>query len=115
MNRDLGFEGITLAFVGFLVIGFMISLLVSMVVATEYEKHPDYTNSEIFAQGRMEKNTDCYGMTIVKIGGRVVDAPVTIPLSGSWENVKLSDLRTDRDFTVYRKYFWLLGNFYTIR
>ena len=115
MSKRFGIGDIlTYSFV-FLFIGLIISLGVSMLVCTEYEKNPDYTNSEIFAQGQVQKSVDCYGKTAVKIGGRIVDVPVSIPKSGSWENVELSDLCSDQEFTVYRKAFWLLGFAYTIK
>ena len=115
MSKSFGFGDILLFIIGFAVVALLFSFLVSMIMYTEYERHPDYANSEIFAQGRMEKSTDCYGITTVKIGGRIVDDPVTMPSSGSWIQVKLSDLCPDQEFTVYRKAFWLLGFVYTIK
>jgi len=115
MSKSFGFGDILLFIIGFAVVAVLISFLVSMVMYTEYERRPDYANSEIFAQGQVQKSVDCYGITTVKIGGRVVDRPVTTPLSGSWENVKLADLCLDQEFTVYRKAFWLLGFAYTIK
>jgi hypothetical protein len=120
MNNKISLGDVLFAFVAFLVIGLFVSVCISMLMWSEYQKHPDYVNSDIFTQGRMQKETDCYGITIVKIGNRVVNANVigssiTIPDGGSWETVKLSDLCPDQEFTVYRKNFWLLGNAYTIK
>lgn len=115
MNKRFGFGDILLFIIGFAVVAVLISFFVSMFSYTEYERHPDYANSEIFAQGQMQKSTDCYGITTVKIGGRVINPPVTMPLSGSWTNVKLSDLCSDQEFTIYRKAFWLLDFAYTIK
>ena len=120
MKNQMSLGDIFLAFMGFLLIGLLASVGISMLMWSEYQKHPDYVNSDIFTQGRMQKETDCYGITVVKIGNRVVNANVigssiTIPEGGSWEAVKLSDLCPDQEFTVYKKYFWLLGNAYTIK
>jgi hypothetical protein len=115
MSKSFEIGDILLFIIGFAVVALLISFLVSMIMYTEYERHPDYANSEIFAQGQMEKSTDCYGITTVKIGGRIVDSIVTMPSSGSWMNINLSDLCPDQDFTIYRKNFWALGNAYTIK
>ena len=123
MHKGFDIGDILLFIIGFAVVAVLISLLVGMIMYTEYERHPDYANSEIFAQGQVQKSVDCYGITTVKIGGRVVDRPVTTllcfrargTLGGSWENVKLADLCLDQEFTVYRKAFWLLGFAYTIK
>jgi hypothetical protein len=94
---------------------FLLSLLVSVVMYTEYHRNPDYAGSEIFAQGYMQKSTDCYGITTVKIGDRVVNGGLSIPCSGGWMGVKASDLCSDREYTVYEKSFWVLGSAYTIK
>lgn len=108
-------ENVLLGIVGSAVVALLTSVVVGSIMYTEYQKNPDYDKSEIFAQGRMQKSTDCYGITTVKIGGRVVDDIVSIPSSGYFVNVKLSDLCPDQDFTVYRKNFWLVGNATTIK
>lgn len=83
----IGIGNVLLAVFGTGAIVVLLSVCVSMIMYTEYQKNPDYTNSEIFAQGRMQKSTDCYGITTVKIGGRVVDDIVSIPSSGKCEIV----------------------------
>jgi hypothetical protein len=93
--------------------GIFLCVIVNM--NTEYNKNPDYTNSDIFAQGYMQKSTDCYGITTVKIGGRVINGYVTMPYSGGYIGVSLSNLCTDREYTIYTKSFWILGTVYTIR
>lgn len=96
---------------------FLLSLLVSVVMYTEYHKNPDYAGSEIFAQGYMQKSMDCYGITTVKIGDRVVNKNngLSTPYSDSWIGVIASDLCSDREYTIYAKSFWLLGTAYTIK
>ena len=115
MNK-FSFGDMVLAFSSFVLIVLLLSFFVSTIMYVEYMKHPNYADSDIFAQGQMQKSTDCYGITTVKIGSRVVDVSVTIPTSsGFYESVKLPDLCADKEFTVYKKSFWLLGNAYTIK